>query len=173
MKTTVLIILLILSFTFGANAQKETVCSITAYVSDRDPNGFNVRSGAGTNFKVIGAIPFNSDGTAVDITASNGKWMKISGAHNAEGDRTFSRIGWVYAQYLAVSITGKRPGTVRAYSTANKSGSVVANLPIDTEYALESCSGSWMKISIAKGGGMISGWIPKENQCGNPWTNCS
>lgn len=173
MKTTLLTILLLITFVFGAQAQKETACSISAYINDRDPNGFNVRNGAGTSFKVIGAIPYNSDGTMVDIIASNGKWMKISGAHDAEGDRTFSKIGWVYASYLGVTITGKRPGTVKAYSTPSKSGKVVANLPIDAEYTLESCSGSWMQISISKGSGPVSGWIPAENQCGNPWTSCS
>lgn len=166
-------IILILSFAAGAAAQDEMPCGVSAYIIDSDRNGLNVRSGAGTNFKTVGAIPFNSGGTAVDITASNGKWLKINGARSAEGDNIFSKSGWVYAPLLAVSITGKRPGTVKAYSTASKSGKTVANLPIDTEYKLESCSGSWLQISIAKGNDSISGWIPKENQCGNPWTSCS
>jgi SH3-like domain-containing protein len=173
MKSIIQILIIALFLTVTVNAQKETACSITAYITDTDSSGFNVRNGAGTSFKVIGAIPFNSDGTTVDIIASNDKWMKISGAQNAENDKTFSKTGWVHAPFLAVRIAGNGPGTVKAFSTASKKGKVVANLAIETEYALESCSGSWLKISIANGGGMISGWIPKENQCANPWTTCS
>jgi SH3-like domain-containing protein len=167
------VIFLLLSFIAAVHGQQQTACSVTAYISDLDPKGLNVRSGAGADFETIGAIPFSGDGTAVDITASSGKWVKISGARNAEGDRVFSRSGWVYASLLAVSIGGGgRDGTAAAYATASKTSKVVARLPVDTQYALESCAGSWMKISIAKKDKMIPGWIPNENQCGNPWTTC-
>lgn len=151
--------------------QTETRCEITAYVADPDPNGLNVRSGAGTNFKVIKTIPKDNDGTIVEIVSSSGSWMKISSARNAEGETVFSGSGWVYAPNLATSVPENNIKH-KAYLSADKKSKVVSAITENTEYRLKSCKGSWVEVSIGKGSELISGWLPPESQCGNPMTNC-
>jgi len=160
-------------FLFAAgSAAGQTECSVSAYVKDSDPKGLNVRMGAGTTFKAIGRIPFSDDGTMVNIIASNGKWVKISGAQNAEGKRVFSKSGWVFAPTLAISIVDSARA-VNVWSTHSKKGSIVSTLAAGTEYMLESCKSDWIKVTIKGSGKPFTGWLPPGDHCGNPWNSCS
>ena len=72
------------------------LCSVEAFVLDKDPKGLNIRDDGNTSAKIIGKIPFDEEGTVVHITGANyAGWMIIDHAENMEGERAGSRqICW-------------------------------------------------------------------------------
>ncbi|MEZ5347337.1 MAG: SH3 domain-containing protein [Pyrinomonadaceae bacterium] len=180
MKTKIPAVFFILCFAVSGFAQMtqaeaDKMCNVSAYVIDKDPKGLNVRAKPDGRSKVIGKIPFNTDGTVVDIIAAEGKWLKIENAKNVDDETVFSKTGWVYAPLLAIS-TMKQDGdgdTVNAYEMPSKGNAVIAKLPAFEEFKLETCFESWVKIVIPQGKSSIFGWLPLENQCELAWTNCS
>ncbi|MCB1025445.1 MAG: SH3 domain-containing protein [Acidobacteria bacterium] len=178
MKFLALFFLLCLSTSYLAQMtqlEADSMCNISAYIIDKDPKGLNVREKPNGRSKVIGKIPFNTDGTVVDVIAAEGRWVKINNAKNVDDETVFSKTGWVYAPLLAVS-TKKKDGdgeTVNAYEMPSMGNAVIAKLPAYEEFKLETCFESWVKIVIPKKKGSIFGWLPLENQCVLAWTNCS
>ncbi len=180
MKITLFAAIFVLAFSAIISAQMtqleaDSMCNISAYVIDKDPRGLNVRTKPNGKSKVIGKIPFNLDGTVVDVIGVDGKWLKIGNAKNVDDENVFSKRGWVYAPLLAIS-TKKDDSdgdTVNAYEMPSKGNAVIAKLPAFEEYKLESCFESWVKIVIPQEKGSIFGWLPLENQCPLAWTNCS
>ena len=71
------------------NTGNVTTSSYTRYVSTNSKN-LNVRSGAGTNYRVVGSL---RKGTAVTVAESNGSWSRI----------TSPVSGWVSSSYLSSS----------------------------------------------------------------------
>lgn len=69
--------------------QADSMCNISAYVIDKDPKGLNLRAKANGKSKVIGKIPYNYDGTLVDIIAAEGRWLKINNAKNVDDETVF------------------------------------------------------------------------------------
>lgn len=106
------------------------------------------------------------------IVASNGKWVRISGAQNVEEERVFTKSGWVYAPALAVSIV-EAAQAQSVWSSNSKKSSIVSTLAGGTEYLLEGCSTEWVKITIQGSAKPFSGWLAPDTYCGNPWNSCS
>lgn len=173
MRFAMLIAAVVLTISANGFVQaKESSCNVSAYVKDAGAAGLNVRAGAGTNFKVIGVIPFDADGTVVKITASSGKWFKISGAHNAGGESVFDKAGWVYAPSLAVTAldNGKQ---VSVFTSNSKKGGIISTLRGGDETLLEGCAGAWLKITVQGSARPFSGWLTPGSYCANPWNSCS
>lgn len=180
MRFLALTIILILSASiFGqrnpAQTDVDDMCNVSAYITDKDPKGLNVRSKPDSKSKAVGVIPFNADGTVVDIIGAKGSWVKIENAHTADDDSVFSKTGWVFAPLLAVSTMKQESSanTVNAYKTPFTSSEVVAKLPVFKEYKVAGCHDGFVKISIPQTNGNILGWLAMENTCDLPWTNCS
>jgi Bacterial SH3 domain len=55
------------------------------------PIGVAIRSGPGSNYKKIGAIPYRYD-VNVRVSKSSRDWVKLSG-----------RSGWIHSQYLQMA----------------------------------------------------------------------
>ena len=62
------------------NLQK---CDIFAYVTDTDPQGLNVRSGASTKYRILGKIPSNE---TVQIVAAVKNWVRADGRKKKNDD---------------------------------------------------------------------------------------
>ena len=99
MKNTTLILMmtLVLSISlFGqrnpAQTDVDQMCNVSASVFDEDPKGLNVRSKPSSKSKKIGVIPYEPQGTSVDIIGYKGKWAKIEQARTLEG-AVFSKNG--------------------------------------------------------------------------------
>ncbi|MEZ5427320.1 MAG: SH3 domain-containing protein [Pyrinomonadaceae bacterium] len=178
-KRTVVINLIWLAILmFGAvsfvPAQTENSCDTWAYIIDDDPNGLNVRAGAGSNFKVSDTIPKDADGTSVNIVGSKGKWLKIKLAENSEGENVFSGSGWIYGPLVALRTRGSGASEnelVKLYDGAKTSGRVVGRLKMETEVTLLGCKAAWVEVAFP-GKSDKTGWLPPESQCGNPVTTC-
>lgn len=61
--------------------------------------GLNVRTGAGTSYRVLGVLP---QGARVAVLAASGAWKQVTWR---------SRTGWVHGSYLAPSGTNPPPGS--------------------------------------------------------------
>jgi N-acetylmuramoyl-L-alanine amidase len=128
----------------------------------------NVRSGAGTQYKVVGSL---KNGTKVEVLGKSGSWYQI---------KYGSITGYVSGQYLVVSGTSTIPaspaptpeptptpsgqtGTVKVSSTLNvRSGAgtqykVVGSLKNGTKVEVLGKSGSWYQIKYGSITGYVSG----------------
>jgi len=181
MKTFLLFSILIFSVSVSgqmnpAQTDVESICNVTAYVIDQDPKGLNVRAGASLKSKILGKIPFDNEGTAVDLIASKGNWVKIEKAYTVENDSVFSRTGWVYAPLLAVATAkpgGREKDLINVYERPSRGNDVIAELEIYNQYKLAGCFENWVRITIPRKSGSITGWLQEGNHCGQPWTTCS
>jgi uncharacterized protein YgiM (DUF1202 family) len=152
----------------AASPNSEQTCQISAYVIDTDPKGLNVRSGAGSNYKIIGNLPTTTAGVVVDLTASQGDWVQLTRAESPQGVE-FQGTGWVYSQLLGTSTRGYGSGGVSVYQSANTQSAAVGRIPEQTTVKLLSCDRTWALVEY-KG---LKGWIPPDAQCPSPFTTCS
>jgi SH3-like domain-containing protein len=164
MKSGILIFCLLLGGFPAAGHAQQTACKIYAYVIDKDPQGLNVRKGAGTNFAVAGKILPDEDGVIVDVIASAGGWLKIENAETVGGDSAFSGSGWVFASLLATTTRMK----TKLYAAPSAKSRALADLPGEEEVSLLACRGAWAKVRY----GSRQGWLAPDAQCGNPVTTC-
>ncbi len=140
------------------NSQK---CNISAYVIDKDSQGVNVRSGASTKNRILGAVPANE---TVNVIASGDNWVKITNASSG-----FKGTGWVYLPTLGISSRGYDTNGVNLYAKPNQKSQKVGRVPPNLNVKLLGCQGSWAQIEYQS----VKGWLTKEDQCGAALTSCS
>ncbi len=147
----------------------KAACDVSAYVSDADPKGLNVRDAPGAGGKVVGVIPKDGDGTIVHLTASgpNG-WVQIDRAENVEGTVVFNGKGWVSGNMLATETRGYGTRGVRLRGEG-RPGKVVGTVPPETEVRVAGCAGERIKVRYKS----LVGWLGREDQCPNPVTTCN
>jgi len=179
MKLLIMVGIILLMYSVNVRGQMtqaaaDSMCSASAFIVDRDPNGLNVRSGPNGKSKRIGKIPFDKDGTMVTFIAAEGKWLKIKEVWNMEEKTVFSKTGWVYAPLLAITISKQDPDSdfANAYEMPSTNNKVVARLPVFKEFRLEGCFESWLKVTIPGKKGSVSGWVEDKDQCDLAQTNC-
>ncbi|MFR2743982.1 MAG: SH3 domain-containing protein [Clostridium saudiense] len=154
----------------GDSTTTETVQTGTVKVS----NSLNVRSGAGTNYSVLGSL---SNGAKVEIVGTSGSWYKI---------KYGSGYGYVSKDYVTVSSSSNNSssnsgssnsgssnnttttpststtGTIKVNDTLNvRSGagtsySVIGSLKNGATVEIVETSGSWYKIKYGSGYGYVS-----------------
>ncbi|HEY9653697.1 MAG TPA: SH3 domain-containing protein [Coleofasciculaceae cyanobacterium] len=149
------------------STSSQRVCSINAYVIDKDPQGLNVRSGPSSNDKIIGKLPTTTAGVFVNVTASQGDWMQFTKAESPEKVE-FQGTGWVYASLLGTSTRGYGSQGVSVFSNPNSQSSTIGRIPPDTSVKLLGCDRAWALVEYQA----LKGWIAPESQCGNPLTTC-
>jgi SH3-like domain-containing protein len=149
-----------------------SVCDTTAFVTDKDPKGLNVRDSSSESGKVIGQVPFNKDGTTVHIisSSSNG-WVMIDKATivTATDEKSvFDKKGWVSANLLAITTRGYDAGGVELYEGA-KGSKVLTKIPEDMEMKILGCDGKRMKVEYKN----FTGWLEPDAQCDSAVTRCN
>lgn len=109
------------------NTGNVTTSTYTRYVATNSKN-LNVRSGAGTGYRVIGSL---RKGTAVTVAETNGSWSRI----------TSPVSGWVSNSYLSssyvsstITITGYRTGKYKVTRVSRNSVLCVRSGP-STRYS--------------------------------------
>lgn len=147
----------------------QKACEIYAYVIDKDPQGLNVRANPNTNGQILGKLPTTTDGVLVDIVASQGNWVAISKAEDANGKVVFQGKGWVYASKLGTSTRGYDKKKVTVYSRPDRGRKQVGTIPSSTGVTLLGCQGKWAFVGYQK----LQGWLAVDDQCGTPLTTCS
>jgi SH3-like domain-containing protein len=150
-----------------STASSQRTCKISAYVTDKDPKGLNVRSGPGSNYKSIDNLPTNTVAVIVDLSGSQGDWVQVTKAESPNKVE-FQGTGWVYAQLLGTSTRGYGSGEVSVYPSANTQGAPIGKIPASTGVKLLSCDQSWAHVEHES----LKGWIAPDAQCPNPLTTC-
>lgn len=142
----------------STNLQK---CDIFAYVTDADPQGLNVRSGASVNHKILGQIPINQ---TVQVLAAAGNWVQITNASDG-----FSGTGWVFVPKLGISTQGYSSNGVDIYASNTQQSRKIARIPSNVTTKLLGCQGDWAQVEYEG----VRGWLAREDQCGAALTTCS
>lgn len=150
-----------------SKAAAATVCDVTAYVTDKDPKGLNVRDSSSENGKVTGQIPFDKEGTTVHIISSNSSgWLMVDKADTYK--TVFDKKGWVSANLLAVSTRGYDAGGVNLYQ-GEKGSKVVTKIPEDMEVKIVGCDGQRMQVKYKN----FTGWLEPDARCDSSVTRCN
>ncbi|MFN6567052.1 SH3 domain-containing protein [Dendronalium sp. ChiSLP03b] len=136
-------------------------CDIFAYVTDTDPKGLNVRSGASINNKILGQIPINE---TVKIIAAAGDWVQITDASDG-----FPGTGWVFVPKLGISTRGYGTNGVDLYASTSQQSRKIRRVPSSVSIKLLGCQGDWAQVEYEG----IRGWLAREDQCGAALTTCS
>lgn len=150
----------------------EADCSIQAYVIDKDPKGLNVRDQPGTSGKVIGNLKFpgDEDGNIVmvEIIGYSNGWVKIRKAETVDGVVQFSGAGWVSAKMVSTTTERADQKPLKIYAKPNIKSKTVGTMPNDIKVNIVGYDCFGLKVTYKK----ITGWIPKDDLCGNPVTTC-
>ncbi|RSD26972.1 SH3 domain-containing protein [Mesobacillus subterraneus] len=138
-------------------------------------NNLNMRSGAGTNYKVIKTIPKGKQVTAFE---QNGNWYKVSYSYTLNGKKV-TKSGWVAGAYLknvtlakstSVISTTKTPKTLfktsvnlNIRSTASSKAKVVKTIPKGGIVSSTERNGAWTKVTYTYTSNgkkvNVSGWV--------------
>ena len=148
-------------------ATSQRSCQISAYVTDKDPKGLNVRSGPGSNYAIVGNLPTNTQAVIAEVSASQGDWVQVTKAESPNKVE-FQGTGWVYAPLLGTSTRGYGSGGVSVYASANTQDTPIGQIPDSTGVKLLSCQQSWAFVEYQN----VKGWIAPDDQCPNPLTTC-
>jgi SH3-like domain-containing protein len=144
-------------------------CKGSVYTVDPDPKGTNVRVAPDKKAPVLQMIPYDYEGTEVDLAGCSDDWVLISRAQGTTSEFEFYGKGWVYASLLAVRAARPTGRPVPLYSKPDTGSSVIKMLAPDTEGRVVGCKGRWMHVRI----GNQVGWLAPGDHCGNPVTTCS
>ncbi|MEH1967166.1 SH3 domain-containing protein [Nostoc sp.] len=136
-------------------------CDILAYVTDTDPRGLNVRSGASTNKTILGQIPINE---TVQVIGAAGEWVQITNASDG-----FQGTGWVFVPKLGLTTQGYGTNGVDLYANTSQQSQKVGTIPANTVVKLLGCKGDWAQVEYQG----FKGWLTREDQCGAALTSCS
>lgn len=155
-----------------ASAGAVTPCDADAYLTDDDPRGTNVRSGPGSDFKIVGVLKNQeAEGVGVHITGSKGSWVRIDRAEDTgRGHELFKGEGWVFASLLGVDGQGGFNGGTPLYRGPSKRGRVVTRVPVEGYGAkVLGCRGRWLYVDYRG----VKGWGLSGELCPISITNCS
>jgi SH3-like domain-containing protein len=152
------------------NTQTRVACDLSAYVTDPDPNGANVRSAPNKSAPVVKTLPGASD-IVVKITGYSGGWFEISRAETVGDDEkvVFRGRGWIHSSLLGLSVGNNGYGPPALYAAPSKQSRVLKRLkPDEDAIKLLACKDDWAKVQS----GDLTGWLASEGQCSNPLTTC-
>lgn len=172
-----------------ADTAGTVACAISAWSTDEDPGGLDIRAGPGTGSPVIARLPpplkveeylFAAE---VSITGSKDGWFRIDGAvlenylSDEEPEIVFEGEGWLSGRSLGLALN--HPDLFEAPSTDS---AVVATLfGIDPEGSasgpdsfiadrLHACEADWVEVEGTFLGTRLRGWA--TGTCSNQVTTC-
>jgi len=119
---------------------EEANCSVRAWVTDRDPNGLNVRRAPSAQSAVLAQLKPAPDGVPVvlSVVEARAGWLKIGAAH-AGSTQVYADQGWVASALVATALKpdataapNARNATLRAEPalTGKTAGAVTAGEPL-------------------------------------------
>jgi len=139
-------------------------CDTSAFITDPDPQGLNVRAGPGKNHSIMVKIPKNK-ATTVDLGGATGQWVFIKYAGLESGIDVFQGPGWVYGPMLGVLSMGTPHLTQSPSPQSQKLLQLEDRVPL----TVLSCQGKNLKVKK----GRVSGWLRHGEYCSNPVNTCN
>jgi SH3-like domain-containing protein len=157
-----LAILAVICSASASAADAVTACDVKVFPIDPDPKGSNIRSGPGSDNKVLGLIP--SGDSELFVTGSTGKWLRISHAEDVGGTSLFDGEGWVFAALTGVTARS----AIKLHASPDPTSPVLGSMGADEQGTVQACKGSWVQVQAKK----AKGWMAPNTHCGNPVTTC-
>jgi hypothetical protein len=178
--------LLPVSFATENNSENNLVnrCDVSAFITDKDPKGLNVRSAPNKN--VISRIPYKSyqpeQPITVHIVDVKTGWLKIDRWTDGLTTGKFAGDAWVYSKLVAVSVKGDENikvyggpegATTRLVAGIHEKPSVTTPLlgQLDAENQLVNildCQGQWILTEGKQlDGKKLKGWLAPQKHCPN------
>ncbi len=172
----------------AAPAAEVATCDISAWTTDKDPNGLAVRAGPGTGNAVLARLPppggveGYENAAEVTITGSQNGWFRISAATlpDYSGDKPdkvlFKGVGWVSGRYLNLmlndTVLHREPAlespVVATLAFIDSDGDAVG--PDSFTVRLHACKGDWVEIDASFKDRHFHGWATRT--CSNQETTC-
>lgn len=170
-------------------------CAISAWSTDPDPKGLNVRAAPNGSAKIVGTLPAPRDiagdrfATEVSVTGSKGGWLRISEAHVIDyvGDGpteiVFEGEGWVSGRHLGLALNqsdlygGPSAASARVATLVGEDPDGLAYGPDSFRVdRIHACRGDWVEVEGAiaidgnPAGPRLRGWT--RGTCSNQVTTC-
>ncbi|QDZ10050.1 SH3 domain-containing protein [Devosia ginsengisoli] len=160
-------------------ASEIAACTISAWSNDTDPNGLNIRAGAGSDTAIIGQIPVGGE---VSITGAKDGWFRIDQAVliDYESDETtdvFAGEGWVSGRMLGLVLhddlhaapSDDSPVVARLFHE-DAEGNIGGADSFGVSRIL-TCQGDWVQVEGTFFDTPLTGWATRT--CSNQVTTCS
>lgn len=175
MKHTILILSIILIFGLSVvSAQRASNDhSIGAWVEDTElekdifirdkPSGFG---------KMLGEIPAvmgDKDKVIVGITGYSQGWLRIQTALKLDDTVIFDGDGWIKANHVNAAVYSRNGKAANLYSMPKLKSRKVGTIPNKAMFEIIGFSNFGLKIRYKE----KTGWLSRDNICGNPFTLCS
>jgi hypothetical protein len=179
----------LLTVSFATENNSVSRCDVSAFITDKDPKGLNVRSAPSKN--VISRIPYKSyqpeQPITVHIVDVKTGWLKIDRWTDGLTTGKFAGEAWIYSKLVAVTVKGDdnikiyggpEGATTRLVAGVHEKPSVETPLlgQLDAENQLVNildCQGQWI---LTEGkmldGKLLKGWLAPQQQCPNLPTAC-
>lgn len=160
----------------GAAAAQDTSrkCTHEAWILNKDPKGLNVRAEPGLKGKIVGNLKYDggddNEIVTVTIVGYRNGWIEISGASTVGGDELYRGRGWVSARYVMVYTESRdsRIKKIPVFAGPSESSRRIGTVPDEEPVRVAGTSCFGLKI-VHKD---KTGWISREDFCGNPVTTC-
>lgn len=169
----------------SASGAETVACEISAWSTDKDPNGLNVRAGPGIDHPVIATLPppMTVEGAGDDefaaevwITGSQDGWFRIDtaiwgGPSIGDDDKPlFEGEGWVSGSLLGLAVEGQF-----LYGEPSYEAPTVVDFFEDggeyvTMHRLHACDGYWVEGESVFRGQTYRGWA--SDICASQLTTC-
>ena len=178
MNKIIVVTLIVLTFGLsGIFAQKvDEKCAINGWIEDKEVNkDIFVHETASPLGKTIGELEFgmqDEEQIIVEIIGYTKGWLKIRKAVNVEDKVIFEGIGWIPAGRVSANVQrpdGNSKKSATLYSQPKTSSKKVGTIPSETLIDIIGFDCFGLKV-IYKG---KTGWLSRNNICGNPVTTCS
>ncbi|MEW9614923.1 SH3 domain-containing protein [Shinella sp. S4-D37] len=169
-------------------------CAISAWSTDPDPNGLNVRAAPQDDAAIIGTLPAARDvggerfATEVSITGSKDGWLRISEGWVLDyiGDDptevVFKGVGWVSGRHIGLGLNNRhlRRGPAHDAPVVATLAGTIDGMPYGPDSILvdriHACRGDWLEVEgvltidgIVRGP-RLRGWT--TGTCSNQVTTC-
>ena len=181
---TVVILLAAAFIQYGSYSSADTYgfsgecnCKASAYLTDPDKNGTNVRNQP--NGKIVNKLPLDESkgyesGVYIHMKKSKNNWIQIDYITGHSGDTvTKYHDTWVYGGMIGTSTANYNKQVINLYSLPSKKSKITGKINEDQTVSIIGCCGEWVYV-IGKGkdGKKVTGWLEPEMQCPNAVTNC-
>lgn len=187
MKNTIIFIIILISgFVLSVNAQKtkqpktaevvEEKCVKQAWIGEGKANKYIfVHATPNPTSKVVGEIIDMGDEeveTTIEIIGYSNGWVKIRKAYNSDFEKAFEGTGWISAERVTVTtqrLDGNMKKGVTLYAKPSSKSKSLGTIPNEKLVKVIGYDCFGLKVKYKN----KTGWLSKDQLCGNPVTTCS
>ncbi|WP_315720713.1 MULTISPECIES: hypothetical protein [unclassified Bradyrhizobium] len=165
-----LAVLLAVPVVASAQGPGRAACNVDVDITDRDPNGANVRASPGGSVITALKNPTSEGWIVVHLVAQHDDWFEIDRAVLIDVDQDKERVifqGRGFVHRSVVGASGLQNGAVIYRDHATASATLDSHASGDQAVELLGCFGTFAKVRVKKG----IGWT--RQLCTNMVTTCS